>query len=492
MLPFAIVKNSREPLYEQVKRHLAQQIEGGLLSSGERLPATRALATELGISRISVVTAYNALESAGLVHSQVGRGTYVNERYLPEGPPFPWQGSNIRALLDAPEIRGYSQRASVISFSQGAPADEFLPVEDIKQAIVDVLAHDGVAALSYESLDGYPPLRSYVAQYVATLGIEAQAGDVLITGGCQQALDLAVQALLQPGDVLLTGTPTYLGILDISRARGVRAVGVPVDEYGMQTEQLEALIERHRPRLIYVAPTYQNPTGTVMPLARRRQLLDVAARYGVPVLEDGVYQELGYGGSPPLPLRALDEHEMVLYASGFSKVLLPGLRIGYLLVRGLLRERIVRVKYAADICTPALNQRAMHAFLAKGVFAAHLERVRHAIRRRMRAAEAAARCYLPQGSYWREPEGSMYLWVELPHEGPTAAELYVNGLRHGVAFAIGGIFHADNGGRYHMRLNVAAHGLDAIEEGMRRLGAAWSELVEEERPEGELGIGHIL
>lgn len=493
ILPITLDKQSQEPLYQQIKRNLAQQIENGLLPPGSRLPPSRALAAELGVSRISVVTAYEELQAEGLAHSQVGRGTFVAERFSPEGTPVRWQTDpdEGRALHESPALSELARRPGVISFSQGTPADEFLPVDVVRQLIDTVLARDGAAAVTYEVPEGYPPLRRAIAEYVASLGIEAQADEVLVTGGCQQALDLAVQALLNPGDALLTSNPTYLGILDIARARAVRPVGVPTDAEGMRTEELEALVERHRPRLLYVAPTYHNPTGSVMPLARRRHLLDVAASYNLPVLEDGVYQELGYGDAPPSPLKALDEQGRVLYASGFSKVLLPGMRIGYLLVGGTLRERLVRVKQAADICTPALNQRAIHAFLEGGHLGAHLEHVRQLCRQRRDAALAAADRYLPPDCGWDAPHGGQYLWVELP-PGPSAADLYVQALQHGVAFAIGNVFHTDGAGTHHLRLNMIAHAPDVIEEGMRRLGEAWAALVAEPVQDSESSASHIL
>jgi DNA-binding transcriptional MocR family regulator len=493
LLPIRLDKESTEPLYQQVKRHLAQQIDNGLLPPGTRLPPTRTLATELGVSRSSVVTAYEELQAEGLIHSQVARGTFVAERFPPEGLPVRWsaEAEGTRALHDVPSLQEQARRPNVISFSQGAPAEEFLPVELVRQIIDDVLARDGAAAVTYEVPEGYPPLREAIAAYVASLGIEARADEVLVTGGCQQALDLAVQALLNPGDTLLTSNPTYLGILDIARARAVRTVGVPVDDEGLIPEHLPALIEEHRPRLLYVAPTYHNPTGSVMPAARRRHLLDVAARYSLPVLEDGVYQELSYGPEPPPPLKALDEDEFVLYASGFSKVVLPGMRIGYLLVGGTLRERLVRVKQAADICTPALNQRAIHAFLEGGHLAPHLEHVRQLCRQRRDTALHAAKSYLPQGSQWSDPQGGQYLWVELP-PGPSAADLYVQALRHGVAFAMGDVFYTDEGDGRHLRLNMLAHPPETIEEGMRRLGEAWEELVSDNESPGGTNGSHIL
>lgn len=466
-----LVKDSVEPIYQQLARYFRQQIESGRLGPGDRLPPSRDLALQLGIGRISVVNAYAQLQAEGLVAAHPGRGTYVIGAQ-PPSRSTPWALPGV-PNLPMREITRLAQQPGVIPFNGGAPPEEFLPVEALRHALNVVLDRDGAAAVAYEEAEGYPPLRAGITEYVSSLGIRCHPDDVLVTGGAQQALDLVVQTLLGEGDVLVTGNPTYLGILDIAHVRRVRALGVPVDPDGMRLEALEAALRDHHPGLIYAAPTHHNPTGVVMPLHRRRQLLTLAERYGVPVLEDAVYHELGYRGSPPPPLKALDENDLVIHVGGFSKILLPGTRIGYVIANGTLREQLARVKQAADICTPSLNQRAIHVLLANGMLAGHLNRVRQELRQRCAAACAAAQRHLPPGSQWTEPGGGMYLWVRLPDDGPTAAELYVTAVQHGVAYAIGTLFHTDGSGGRHIRLNFAAHPPARIEEGFRRLGAAW-------------------
>ncbi len=475
MLTFALDRNAVMPLYQQLKQHLIRQIENGLLRSGDRLPSTRDLAEQLGIARISVVTAYDELRAEGYITSQVGRGTFITEQGAanPEGVPhIGIQRSRHGTLRDLLRL---AERPDMINFSQGTPTADFLPVELIRQTIDAVLVRDGGSAVAYEVPDGYPPLRETVAQRVRRLGIEAGTEEVLITGGCQQALDLAVQALLNPDDVILTTNPTYAGMLDIADARGVAVIGLPIDDEGMEVDHLEDAILEYRPRLLYLAPTYHNPTGTILPLHRRRYVLEIATRYRLPILEDGVYEELSYSGTPPPPLRALDEDDLVLYASSFSKALLPGMRIGYLLARGGLFQRLARVKRAADICTPALNQRAMHLALESGRLDEHVAAVRKACQQRLAAMIDALRHYLPE-AHWVKPSGGLYLWVEIPQSGPTATELYLQAVRVGVAFAMGTLFHTDDQGTHHLRLNIAAYPPEVIEEGIRRLGAVWREL----------------
>lgn len=469
-----INKNAEEPIYRQVIRTLRDQITQGTLQPGDRLPASRDLADALGVSRISIVNAYSELQAQGLLSAHAGRGTFVagTKTANTDSGVLP----SIAANPIVQSIAKFSQHPGIIAFSTGVPADEFLPVQALRQSINAVLDQEGPTAMAYEEAEGYPPLRQSICDYVASMGIRCTVEQVLITGGCQQALDLVVQSLLADGDVLLTTNPTYLGLLDTARVRRVTPIGIPVDGQGMRIDLLAEAIETYHPRLIYVAPTHHNPTGTVMPVHRRRQLLRIADEAKIPILEDGVYHELSYGDQPPPPLKALDTTGNVLHASGFSKIVLPGTRIGYLIAEGMAWDRLVRVKRAADICTPGLNQRAMHHYLQTGALVGHLDRVRRACRIRRDAALEAVRRYLPRDSHWSEPPGGMYLWVELPHDGPTAAELYITAIQHGVAFAIGAMFHTDRSGGYFLRLNFAAQPPDQIEEGMRRLGTAWHAL----------------
>ncbi len=470
----SLTKDSVEPIYQQLARYFRLQIESGRLGPGDRLPPTRDLARQLAVGRVSVVNAYAQLQAEGLIAAHTGRGTFVSRtRTRPPGAQSSTLTPSAAPDLSVREMTRLARQPGVIAFSGGTPPEEFLPVEALRNALNAVLDRDGGAAVAYEDPEGYPPLRASVVDYVSSLGIRCQPDDVLITGGAQQALDLVIQTVLSEGEAIATGNPTYLGMLDIARVRRVIPVGVPLDGDGIRIDALEGVLRDHHPGLIYCAPTFHNPTGSVMPLHRRRQLLALAKDYGVPVLEDAVYHELGYGITPPPLLKTLDEDGIVLHTSGFSKILLPGTRIGYLIASGPLRDRLAHVKQAADVCTPGLNQRAMHVYLASGALVGHLNRVRAELRVRCQTACAAARRYLPPGSQWQEPGGGLYLWVRLPDEGPTAAELYITAIRHGVAYALGTLFHTDGDGSRYIRLNFGTHPPARIEEGLRRLGEAW-------------------
>lgn len=478
-------RDSEEPIYRQLIRHVRAQIESGTLTAGTRLPASRDLARQLNISRISVVNAYAELRAEGYLSAHAGRGTFVaGERENGASVPSSNGNGSQHSIIEQPsspdrslrEMMRLSRKPGVINFSHGAPPMEFFPVHHLKDAINTVLDRDGSKALGYEVTEGYGPLRASVRDYVSALGIRCSSDHILITGGTQQALDLVAQAVLSEGDILVTENPTYLGMIDVARTRRVQVHGIAMDDEGIRLDMLENFILDHHPRLIYVMPTFQNPTGRVMPIHRRRQLLSLATEYNIPILEDGVYHEFRFEGEAVPPLKALDENGIVIHASGFTKNLLPGMRIGYIITDGPHYERIVRVKQAADISTPGLNQRAIHLMLERGVLAQQLERNNRELRRRRDVALAAASKYLPPGSYWNTPQGGLYLWIELPKSGPTAAELYISAIQMGVAYAIGNVFYTNSCGSYRIRLNYAAQRPADIEEGIRRLGRAWREL----------------
>ncbi len=480
-LNITLQRQSEAPLYRQLIGQIRDQIDSGDLPAGKRLPPSRALALRLGISRISVVKAYSELRADGYLSARAGRGTFVARQRdaapaeSPQRPPLP---DRQRAAFIRDMMR-LARKPGVIDFSSGAPPSEFFPVRYLQDALNQVIERDGAKALSYEAPEGYLPLRSAVRDYVRAIGIQCRLADVLITGGAQQAIDLVLQSLLSPGDTLVTADPTYLGVIDIAQARRVHIHGIPIDEDGIRIDALDNIIADLRPRLIYVMPSYQNPTGHLMPMHRRRQLVRLAARHGIPVLEDEVYREFRFEGEELPPLKALDESGGVIHTNAFTKVLLPGIRIGYLIAGEAYNERLTRVKQAADISTSGLHQRAIHLLLERGVLAQQLERNRIELRRRRVAALAAAQRFFPPGSKWFSPQGGLYLWVELPERGPSAAETFIAGLQRDVAFAIGGLFYTGDGGSHAMRLNFGIQRPDAIDEGFGRIGDAWRALAAE-------------
>ncbi|MGN6725519.1 MAG: PLP-dependent aminotransferase family protein [Tepidisphaeraceae bacterium] len=372
------------------------------------------------------------------------------------------------------EILKMTESPEVISFAGGLPAPELFPVNAIARACQAVMATDGPAALQYGVTEGYRPLREWVADHLGrTVGLARSAEDVLITGGSQQALDLVARTFCDPGDVVLTDDPAYLGALQAFAAAGARCVGVPGDEAGMSAEALSQRLSEleERPKLIYLTPTFQNPTGLTVPLERRRELARVAAEAGVPILEDDPYGPLRYAGEPVPALASLPEAGQVMYLGTSSKILAPGLRVAWLVTPGAaIREKIIPLKQAADLHTSGFTQRVVHRYVSEPAqLSEHLSRLRQAYGERREAMLAALSREMPAGCTWTKPQGGLFLWMRVPDAIDTLALLHA-AMRERVAFVPGASFWVSREDRRTMRLNFSHPSVERIHEGVARLG----------------------
>ncbi len=365
------------------------------------------------------------------------------------------------------EILKVAERPDVLSFAGGLPAPELFPVEAIAAAHAEVLRDQGAFALQYSTTEGYGPLREWIAANLSRQGIAANAGQVLITSGSQQGIDLVARIFIDPGDVVLVENPTYLAALQAFAAYEAKLVPVPSDDDGMQVELLEELILKHRPKLIYLVTNFQNPKGTSLSLPRRHLLAHLADKHGVPVLEDDPYGELIFRGEPLPAVASLGAN--VLRISTFSKTLAPGLRIGWLSGDEALVRKVTIVKQAADLHTATLAQRAAATLLRDFDLEAHMTRLRAVYGERAAAMIDALRTYMPAGTSWVEPSGGMFVWMQLP-AGLDAEALFHQALAKQVAFVPGNAFFVDSVRRDFVRLNYSNRPTELIREGMRRLG----------------------
>jgi GntR family transcriptional regulator / MocR family aminotransferase len=476
-------RQSASPLYLQIRDYLRQGILSGSLAPDTRLPASRQLAHDLGVNRITVENAYAELEAEGLILSKLGSGTYVlaPDPVLPlprkdKDAPWPlWQQdlSAQKNKMQMPNLKHKSTRQPrPISFASGIGDANMFPAEEFRKVLQTVMRRDGFDALDYGERNGYGPLRESITHILASQGLQTQPENILITAGSQQALSLVSQVLLTPGDMILVESPTYAGALDLFRALGFKVIGVPVDDQGMQVDGLEKLLQQHHPRLIYTIPNFHNPTGTCLSSARRRQLLVLADRYNIPILEDDFVGDLRYEGRTQPALKALDPGGRVIYVSTFSKMLMPGLRVGFLVAEGPVYEALVDFKRVNELATSNLIQHALEAYVTVGRYQAHLHRSCQIFRKRRDVMVSAIRRYLPGRVHFDVPQGGLFIWLSLP-QGLTSGSLLSLAWEEGVDFAPGGPFfpeEIENSG--WLRLNFVAQAPAEIEEGMKRLGKA--------------------
>jgi 2-aminoadipate transaminase len=367
------------------------------------------------------------------------------------------------------EILALTARPEVISFAGGLPAPELFDAEGIREAYDRVLAERPGTVLQYSTTEGDPALREAVAARLTARGLATGAGDLLVTGGSQQGLALLATALLEPGDVVLVENPTYLAALQCFGFTGARIVAVPTDADGVIPQALEELVVRERPKLLYLIPNFQNPTGRTLPLARRRAVAEVAGRHGLWIAEDDPYGELRFEGryEPWIAAQEAAADRTVLMGS-FSKVMAPGMRLGWLRAPAGLRRSCVVAKQAADLHTSTVDQAAAARYLADRDLDAHLERVRGAYRTRRDALLAGLDRALPPGSSWNRPEGGMFVWVRLP-DGMDATALLPAAVSYDVAYVPGAPFFAASADPAALRLSFTAHTPEEIAEGLSRL-----------------------
>ena len=389
--------------------------------------------------------------------------------------PLPLLSARLADVRSSPvrDILELTERVEVISFAGGLPAPELFPAEMVAQAFASALAPTVVArALQYSSTPGDPGLRALLAERFAGRGLPAEAGEILVTTGSQQALGLISSVLLDPGDVVLVESPSYLAALQCFGFAGARLVAVPCDEQGLDPEALPALIAEHRPKFLYLVPTFQNPTGRTLPEARRARLAQVAAEHGLWLIEDDPYGELRYDGVPLAPIASHPgARDRTVTVSSLSKVLAPGLRIGFLRAPEALLGPLTVAKQAADLHTSTVDQHAARRCLQTGGLEQHIDAICAEYRRRRDALLGGLKRALPERSAFNHPDGGMFVWARLP-AGWDAAALLSEALRHDVAFVPGAPFYASDPDLRTLRLSFTAHPPVEIVEGLDRLRAA--------------------
>jgi 2-aminoadipate transaminase len=383
------------------------------------------------------------------------------------------------------ELLKFTEQPDIISFAGGLPAPDVFPVKEFKQACSTVLDEQGAKALQYSTTEGHLPLREMVARHTARYAIEISPDHILITSGSQQALDFIGRLFINRGDRILVESPTYLGALQAWNAYGAEYMSVPMDEYGMLTDQLEAAL-RVGVKFIYVLPNFQNPTGSTLSLERRHKLIQLADQYGVPIVEDDPYGQLRFEGDHIRPIIALDSdfHQRngdkysgnVIYMSTFSKILAPGIRLAWVIAPQEVIRKLVMAKQAADLHTATFNQIVAHQLGKDGFLDQHVKLIRSTYKERRDVMLETMTELFPSEVSWTHPAGGMFLWGILP-EKLDAAEVLKTAIERKVAFVPGFAFHANGGGKNTMRLNFSFSNPETIREGISRLGLVLKEQI---------------
>ena len=380
------------------------------------------------------------------------------------------------------ELLKLTQKPEIISFAGGLPAKESFPLEQLQEICAEVIATDGAAACQYGSTEGVPELLEILAQRYRDQGLSyVTKENITIITSSQQGLDTVGKIFLNRGDKYICELPSYLGALGAFNSYGGVGVGIAQDEQGMSAVELEKTLAEmkakgEKPKFIYLIPDFQNPAGMTMPEARRIEILNIAKKYEIMIIEDSPYRELRFSGKPQRMLYDLDNGEgNVITLGTFSKIFLPGFRMGWVLAHPMVIDNFVKAKQSTDLCTSAFLQKITVKFFEKNYFDANVKKIVDMYRGKLEAMLGAFEKYMPEGVTWTRPEGGLFLFLTLP-EGYDAEELFQIAIEKNVAFVLGTVFFVNGGGKNTMRINFSYMSEEMNIEGVKRLADAIKEL----------------
>ncbi len=476
---FVLDKNNAKPLYLQLRDQIRLMIVEGMLPPG-KLPSTRELAQQMELSRGTVEAAYNYLVDEGLLEVRPGLGTFVLPHSMPNSNPRTESTINWDALVvpSAKRFQHYREQEgtirhgdrSVISFTSLAPDHHVFSVESFRRALNDALAREGGVLLNYGYARGYEPLRNYLRNYLTSKGLSFEGQDLLIVNGFRQAVELVTRVLVSEGDTVFVEAPTYNGVLGLLKSRGAHIQAIDLDEQGMRADILEQKLKLHHPKMVYCVPSYQNPTGTNMSMERRQAILALCHKHNVLLVEDGFSEELRYEGESFPPIKAMDTADNVVYAGSFSKVLFPGLRIGWLLAPKPLYKYLLNEKYNEDIHTAVLQQAGLYEFLERGGLEKHLRSSRALYRKRMQILLKSLDKYFMDLASWPASSGGFSVFLTFKEElNLNTRDMLKEASQYGVMYVPGNAFFPDGRGANCLRLGFSRLEPEQIVEGIQRL-----------------------
>lgn len=468
-------RQSPKPIYLQIRDRLRRLIQSGTLPPGQRLPSIRSLANTLQVARLTVIEAYSVLEADSLIYARQGSGYFVSHQTA----PTPRLGTAFPSLQDAivPDKDGggfcdrflasiqVQSQTGITDFSSGFPRPWGL--QDLQKIARRAVTEAGDTLFRYGFPGGQPILQQQIAQMLVQQGLDIAPEQLILTNGSQQGLSLAMRHYVQAGDRVIVEAPTYHGALAILEDIGAKIVGIPMTVEGMNLAILESCLQTHRPKLIYTISTLHNPTGLTTSQTHRQQLLALASQYECAILEDNAYEGLNFQPVPP-PIKAFDQQNLVTYIGTFSKTIIPGLRVGWIIVPDVNYQAIMRQKLLHDFHVSTISQAIVSEYLASGHYRRHLNQIRMQNLQSRNAMLQALERYFPQEASWTVPEGGLFLWVHLPN-CLSVQKICQEALSQGILIACGTAFFADRKGYPAMRLNFSLFP-EEIERGIAIVG----------------------
>ena len=474
-MKIALDRQSPEPVYLQIRNRISRLIEIGSVKPGDRLPSIRELARGSQVNKLTVIEAYGVLEADGLIYARRGAGYFINQQLLTqpsaESTFAPSQEviipeSGVNSFLDicTAALKAQAQKGFV-DLSTGFPQASGL--DDLQRIARRAVKESVDALFQYGHPQGQPKLRGQIAQLLMQLGLEISPENLIVTNGSMQALALIAQHYIQPGDWVIVEGPTFHGFLSILQQANARVIGIPMTAEGMNLQLLEQYLRSHHPKLIYTITSTHNPTGITTRLSHRRQLLDLAERYDCWVVEDNAYEWLNFEPTPP-PIKVLDQCDRVIYIGTFSKTLMPGLRVGYMVCTGEEYQPLVARKLLQDMHVSVVSQAIISEYLASGHYRRRLNHLRTINQQNRNIMLQALEQHFPSDASWTIPNGGVFLWVHLP-QTVSMPTLCQQAAAEKVLISSGSAFFADQQGYPALRLSFAQSPED-IQKGIEILG----------------------
>lgn len=462
------------PIYEQIERQIEQAIKTGALIKDSKLPSTREVSSVLKVSRNTVLTAYENLESRGIIYSIKGKGSFVkiSAKNDTEEVTINWHQelNHYGKTCEAMDIIKTEPRyeKGMISFKSIAPEGNLFDVEEFKRAFLDVIAVEGEKLLNYGYAQGYKYLIEYLLEYMQKKGVDTSNKDILITNGFTEGLDILLATYTKPGDQVICEVPTHHTTIKMMKAYGLDIIGVPMDEQGILVDELEKQLKANKPKWVYLTPSYQNPTGIVMSAERRRAVYKILCQYKVPCIEDGFNEELLYSGSHVMPILSLSGNSNhVLYLGSLSKILFPGLRLGWIMADKDCISTLESVKRAKNIHTSFLDQAIFVQYMKSGAFERYVKKVRKYYRGRYCFIIEEIKKNIPYKKLWGE--GGLHVYLDLD-DNINTRKLLERCYARGVLFMPGDIFRPDGAETASLRLGFARLKDSEITEGLKVIG----------------------
>lgn len=469
-------KDSSIPLYVQLFESLKELISDGTLVHNLKLPSIRHLSKELGVNRVTVVTAFKELENNGYVYTKPGSGTYVSNSYLVSVKNHHLQNNLV---LDEVYTQEYaylinngqvSLTESSINFASATPTPDLFPVDDFKVVLNEVLERDKGNAFGYQDSQGYYPIRESICQVLGKAMVTCNPNDIQIISGAQQGIDIISKALLRQGDYIITESPTYAGAIAVFKSRGAQIADIELCADGMSLNVLEYTIKKYKPRLLYTIPSFQNPTGYSCSNHKRDQLLKLADKYDMYIIEDDYVSDLDFEDRKYLPLKSMDKSNRVIFIKSYSKIFMPGLRLGFMIVPAGILGNVIEAKHATDISTSGLIQRAFDLYIRKGFWDKHSQFMYGVYKERYIKTTNALDKNLPSSVSYKKPGGGLNIWLTLP-SGFQVNKLVTLCASNDIVFAPGKIFYSSNSSQKlnSIRLSFASVYVESIDHGIETL-----------------------